>query len=112
MSDDWFDSGDYELPDGAEGDWRAGDDNPATPSELASLALQSLGLSDYEGQEIYVDIDAVEDLSELRGVRFESIADAVFWLFETGLLSIGGMVVGIDDDEYTVSIPSDTGGTG
>lgn len=110
MSDDWIDSGDYEIPEGADGDWWGGITPPLTSNEIAIEALSALGIEYAGDDEVVVDIANVEDVSELRGVRFASVVDAVQWLFDTGLLSIGGRVVEITDIEYTVTIPSETGG--
>jgi hypothetical protein len=67
--------------------------------------LEDLGRSDI-GQ-IVVNLRDVEDASLIRADRFSSVEDAIYFLYDLGVLSFSD-VVEIEFNVYTVAIPDDT----
>lgn len=74
--------------------------------KLEKDVLDSLGIEEFD--EIIFDIKDV-DVENLRGNRFESLGEALTYLFDSGILRFSGIV--IDDDEISIEIDSDTGGS-
>lgn len=82
------------------------DDSDAILGELLD-ALTAIDAGKVRG-DFLVDLDSVENTSDLRGQSFTNISDAVLWLHRTGLLGIGYIVYDPDDDIFTAGVDSDT----
>lgn len=71
---------------------------PDAFEEFEKQVLDSLGIESFEN--IVYDIDKAEP-SDIRGNRFESIKEAVLYLFDAGVLRFSGVVL---DDKGEVAI--------
>lgn len=69
--------------------------------------MDALGISDFD--EILININE-RDLEGARGNRFESIQEAILYLFDAGVLRFSGVVIGAEEVE--IEIDSDSGGRG
>lgn len=102
--DDWGDYDDESLaPPPENSDFV--DDGAITTRDI----LDALGIDRFE--EIIVSLDEVENPSEIRGNRFATIEEAIFFLYDIGVVSFSQVVYFDDEDLYGVQIDNDTGGT-
>lgn len=89
LLDDPFDDGDWSditAPEEAE-----------TPSdEFISSILREVGIDGYDS--IVIDFTDA-DPSELRGQRFDTIEEAIIYLYDIGILSFSE-IVEFDDDTF------------
>lgn len=108
MTDDFDFLGDYwgDDDDGPDsGDWLS----EPSPSEkafideiLAAYGIESVG-------EITVNFHDGIDPSELRGDRFATLAEAVMYLYDIGVLGFSDIIYYEDEDLYGARIPADSG---
>lgn len=66
--------------------------------------LDSLGIEGFD--EIILDVSDAQ-AENLRGNRFESLQEAVTYLFDSGILRFSSVV--IDDDEISIEVDADSG---
>lgn len=78
---------------------------PSDPHEaIEREVLDALGIESFDSILFEPDERTIENA---RGNRFESIAEAITYLFDAGVLQFSGVVVG--DEEIEIEIESDTG---
>lgn len=85
-------------------------DDDSKYSDFEQEVLDSFGIESFDS----IFITASErDLENARGNRFETIAEAIVYLFDSGILQFSGVV--LDDDlfgeSFEVEIDADTGGS-
>ena len=81
------------------------DDDAVTTRDI----LDALGIDRFE--EIVINFDKIEDPSEVRGNRFATIEEAVFFLYDIGVIAFSQVVFFEDEELFGVQIDNDTGGT-
>ena len=73
---------------------------PADPNErIERDVLDALGIASFD--EIFVN-PTERDIENIRGNRFESITEAVIYLFDAGILRFSGVVIGAEEVEIEV----------
>jgi hypothetical protein len=87
-------------------DWEFFDDDPeddsnlGVPSDHLREIMETYGIVDFN--EIVVDLTAVPNPQDIRGIRFSTLEEAVTFLFDIGVLSFSQVVT--IDDVYAVII--------
>ena len=76
------------------------DDRPSIQEILDGLGVADLG-------EITVNLRDAEDASLIRGDRFAFIEDALYYLYDIGVLGFSS-IIQMEVNVYAVSIPDDT----
>lgn len=76
------------------------DERPSIIEIMDQLGIADLG-------EITVNIRDAEDASLIRGDRFAFIEDAIYYLYDIGVLGFSS-IVQMEVNVYAVSIPDDT----
>lgn len=88
--------------------WVGDESFPPDPYEkIEREVLDTFGIEDFD--EIIFEPDEI-DVENLRGNRFESIQDAIMYLFDAGVLRFSGVVLGAD--EIGIEIDDDSGKSG
>lgn len=72
--------------------------------EIERQVMDSLGIESFDS--ILLD-PSERDMENLRGNRFESLQEAIIYLFDAGILQFSGVIVGAE--ELEIEIESDTG---
>lgn len=71
--------------------------------EMTEDIMDNLGIEEFD--DIVFDIGSV-DPEDLRGNRFESLEEAIIYLFDAGILRFSGVV--LDGDEIAVDIDAES----
>lgn len=80
---------------------------PDPYDKLERDVLDTFGIESFDS--IFINADERE-VANMRGNRFESIREAILYLFDAGILQFSGVVVGADEIE--IEIDKDSGGRG
>lgn len=109
FDDESSDNEDYEdSPFAGLPGWVGDEHFPPDPYEkIEREVLDAFGIEDFD--EILFEPDE-SSIENMRGNRFESIQDAIWYLFDSGILRFSGVVLG--DDEIGVEIDDDSGKSG
>lgn len=87
--------------------WIGDEALPFDPFEQVEReVLDTFGIEDFD--EILFEPSEL-DIENLRGNRFESIQDAVMYLFDSGILRFSGVTLG--GEETMIEVDSDSGKT-
>lgn len=110
MSDDWNYLDDYWGGDDDEDSPPQGDFSPE-PSTAEKAFLEELlgvyGIKDFN--EITINFTNDIDPTELRGDRFATLAEAIMYLHDIGVLGFSNIVYYEDEDLYGARIPPESG---
>lgn len=109
----WDDEEDFEGFDEFGDEGFDGEPNDIIPNEmtaedayLAEIA-ENLGLDSIN--QILVNFDQIEDITNVRGDRFTSLTDALDFLSSIGVLGFSDVVYFPDEDLFGVDVPDDSG---
>jgi len=103
FTDDW---GEGETWSGAS-DWDASQPLPPFAQEDDTLSdiLEMYGADRIE--DVSVNVYDLENIAHVRGERFATVEDALYYLYELGVIALGN-VVEMELNVYAVSIPDTT----
>lgn len=106
-----FDAGELYEPEGEDNPFLGLDGFDKFTSEPDPYNLIEQDVMNAFGVESFDSIllDASErQIENMRGNRFESLQEAIIYLFDAGILQFSGVVVG--EDEIEIEIDKDSGG--
>jgi hypothetical protein len=87
--------------------WDEASVRPDPYERMEREVLDAMGIESFDA----ILLDATErDLENMRGNRFESLQEAITYLFDAGILQFSGVVIGAD--ELEIEVESDTGRSG